>query len=567
MQPPVVRLPVHLEHEQQVYFRANAAHQDIANQPLPDTLLTGFFARNQTLHEAAVDAEVYPANATAAAAGLGANSPESTTAAEAATAATAAHAAAVAHTYQDVCEGCTWDARRKQWRQRQRTGTRPVGRMYMCSPAAGERYYLRLLLRVVRGPRSFKAVRTFNAIEFSTFKEAAAARGLITDDGVWDMALTEAAAMQMPAQLRQMFATMLLFDPPACSAQELRDRHRLPLCEDILAAARTHHNDPNLQLTAGMEEEALRHLQRIVGDGGKTLPALGMREPPAAAQQQGVSGVGNALIAVHSGSGQQAALMAQVQEQEPMLNAEQRSVYDGVMGAVQQGLQRVQGHGGVHASNAFFVDSPGGCGKTFLLNLLLAGVRSQGRVALAAASSGIAALLLQGGRTAHSLLKIPIPIQADSHCRIAADSELADLLRAAALVVWDEAPMMHQHCFLAVSAAAPCFSSRGTEKDDALYNVIYCKCVCTAPAHVHHSFPIQFPPTSGFVAVQLKPWSQSICTCRSTGRYKSLECRGSHSVPRWWCLGATFGKCCLLCPTAVAQQWWRPHCHTLHSGR
>ena len=45
----------------------------------------------------------------------------------------------------------------------------------------------------------------------------------------------------------------------------------------------------------------------------------------------------------------------------------------------------------------FFIDGPGGTGKTFLYDLLLARVRSQGEVALAVASSGLAALLLAGG--------------------------------------------------------------------------------------------------------------------------------------------------------------------------
>ncbi len=56
----------------------------------------------------------------------------------------------------------------------------------------------------------------------------------------------------------------------------------------------------------------------------------------------------------------------------------------------------------------FFVDGPGGTGKTFLYNLLLGHMRVRGGIALAVASSGIAALLMEGGRTAHSRFKIPI---------------------------------------------------------------------------------------------------------------------------------------------------------------
>jgi hypothetical protein len=68
------------------------------------------------------------------------------------------------------------------------------------------------------------------------------------------------------------------------------------------------------------------------------------------------------------------------------------------------------------------------------------------------ASSGIVALLLDGGRTAHSRLKIPVQgLNSTSTCYISRDSELAALLQVAALIVWDEAVMMHMHVFEAVN--------------------------------------------------------------------------------------------------------------------
>ena len=54
-----------------------------------------------------------------------------------------------------------------------------------------------------------------------------------------------------------------------------------------------------------------------------------------------------------------------------------------------------------------FLDAPGSTSKTFLINLILAKLRSEGNIALATASSGIAATLLTGGRTLHSTFKIP----------------------------------------------------------------------------------------------------------------------------------------------------------------
>ena len=50
----------------------------------------------------------------------------------------------------------------------------------------------------------------------------------------------------------------------------------------------------------------------------------------------------------------------------------------------------------------FFINAPGGYGKTFLIETVLSSVRCVGKIALAVASSGIAAELLEGGRTAHS---------------------------------------------------------------------------------------------------------------------------------------------------------------------
>jgi hypothetical protein len=64
---------------------------------------------------------------------------------------------------------------------------------------------------------------------------------------------------------------------------------------------------------------------------------------------------------------------------------------------------------------------------------------------LCVAPSGVAALLLKGGRTAHSCFKIPIPCHESSICSIPKTSEHADLIRMTDLVIWDEAPIQHKH--------------------------------------------------------------------------------------------------------------------------
>ncbi|GAU36985.1 hypothetical protein TSUD_150210 [Trifolium subterraneum] len=66
------------------------------------------------------------------------------------------------------------------------------------------------------------------------------------------------------------------------------------------------------------------------------------------------------------------------------------------------------------------------------------------------ASSGIASLLLPGGRTAHSKFKIPVPTLEKATCDIHYNDDRAGLLRETKLIIWDEAPMAHRFCFEAL---------------------------------------------------------------------------------------------------------------------
>ncbi|XP_071708508.1 uncharacterized protein [Rutidosis leptorrhynchoides] len=95
----------------------------------------------------------------------------------------------------------------------------------------------------------------------------------------------------------------------------------------------------------------------------------------------------------------------------------------------------------------FFLYGYGVTGKTFVWKTLAAAIRSRGEIVINVASSGIAALLLTGGRTAHSQYAIPINVLEDSFCSIQPDSILVALLNKAKLIIWDEAPLMHIHCF------------------------------------------------------------------------------------------------------------------------
>ncbi|XP_015931873.1 ATP-dependent DNA helicase PIF1-like [Arachis duranensis] len=95
----------------------------------------------------------------------------------------------------------------------------------------------------------------------------------------------------------------------------------------------------------------------------------------------------------------------------------------------------------------FFLYGQGGCGKIFLWSTISYSIRFKGGIVLNIASSGIAALLLPNGRTAHLRFKIPLAINEDSLCNIKQRSPLARLISKAKLIIWDEAPMISKYCF------------------------------------------------------------------------------------------------------------------------
>ena len=92
----------------------------------------------------------------------------------------------------------------------------------------------------------------------------------------------------------------------------------------------------------------------------------------------------------------------------------------------------------------FFINVAGGYGKTFPMETILLSIQGMGKITLAVASSGIAAELLEGGCTAHSWFKIPIPISDESMCSISLQSMHAQLMRSTSLICWGEVLMSNK---------------------------------------------------------------------------------------------------------------------------
>lgn len=235
-------------------------------------------------------------------------------------------------------------------------------------------------------------------------------------------------------QLRSLFVCILRDCHPAEPAL-LWDQFKEHICDDLQHLLHRHHNIPEptpeqiydygLFLMDKLLQQSNKHLKDYDGMPLSHLPWAVAEQNPLISEQLQYS---PEVMANESTLTLQA------------MNDQQLAAYETILHSVTHSEGKL-----------FFLHGPAGTGKTFTYKALCFALRAQSKIVLCVASSGIAALLLPGGRTSHSRFKIPLEINAQSTCFFSKQADLTALIRAADLIVWDEAPMQHKHCAEAVS--------------------------------------------------------------------------------------------------------------------
>lgn len=207
--------------------------------------------------------------------------------------------------------------------------------------------------------------------------------------------MSEAVHTQMPKQLRELFVTILTECRPA-NPSGLWETFKQDLCEDFLHQERLRLGRPNLPLSGPIEDRGLRIIDDLLHAKGFNLAAFHIREPaPEEHDLNALPRIVRQQLAFNTHE-----LAADVAARETSLTEDQRTVYQAIvadtLAAIEQ--QSANQHQPPAGGRVHFVYSPGGCGKTFLFNLILDKVRSMDKVALATGSSGIASLLLNYGK-------------------------------------------------------------------------------------------------------------------------------------------------------------------------
>ncbi|XP_046965797.1 uncharacterized protein LOC124534146 [Vanessa cardui] len=343
--------------------------------------------------------------------------------------------------YVEVPRYYTWNTARREWKRRIQGVPVPnwpgvksgdaLGRVYTVHVSNMECFCLRMLLHHVRGPTSFKDLKMLNNRELSNFREACEERGLLENDNHWDITLEEAVQCKSAPKVRELFA-ILIATCALSNPQELWEKYKNDMADDILHRLQEH--DQNASYNDLIYNDALTKVEdQVMTITGKDLSDFGMSRPHR------IGEVSSDLMRELDYDTD--LLMQQIAEALPLLNSEQKIIFDTIIEKVSSG------RGGL-----FFLDAPGGTGKTYILNLLLAQIRKDKGVAVAVASSGIAATLLSGGRTAHSVLKLPLNLAHEEMpvCNISKSSERGRMLQQCKLLVWDECTMSHKRAIEAL---------------------------------------------------------------------------------------------------------------------
>jgi hypothetical protein len=350
------------------------------------------------------------------------------------------------------------------WKEREniaKKGYDVIGRLYTIHPSAGDTFYLRMLLTRLTGQeldlsnasdaKTRAKSYTFDALlhvqssiigEYTvceSYREACEYRGLLATDSEWTSVLQDAVHnVTKISNIRELFVTLLthctISNPSA-----LFKKFALSMGIDFARNLQTNLILMDNNVVRGL---VLLDIEKRLFDFGFTLSKYNLLLS-AEIRKRGTTVLGLC------DKNQEPRLIQYQLDVNHKTQADiyartimcaklsQRTVLEAIISDIDTGTPR-----------CYFIDAPGGTGKTFCNNGLLAYVRKSGQVALAVASSGIASLLLDLGTTFHSRFKAslePFEVTAGYTLNIPAQSGHAKLIRRATIIVCDEAPMTHRY--------------------------------------------------------------------------------------------------------------------------
>ena len=289
-----------------------------------------------------------------------------------------------------------------------------------------ELFYFRMLLYHQKGPTCHNDLKKLcidgQDIICESFREACQKLGLIVDDKEIEKAMNEACLMRFGDSLRDFFCSMLILCIPA-NPYNFWNYWKTELCRDKMLHFGV--SEPS----SLMIHEVLFFIKNRLKKDGLSMEKFNLPEPD-------IDMIKDAEVIQDEPIYNEDVLKSLLQERIPTLNEAQKNVFDQVMSSVENKQGKI-----------YCLNAGGGTGKTYLNNILTAAVYFQGKIAIPTALSGIAATLLEHGRTLHSRCNVPIRIRENSTCRMSKLDDTGKLFQKADLLIIDEVSMGHRHIF------------------------------------------------------------------------------------------------------------------------
>ena len=325
--------------------------------------------------------------------------------------------------YMQIPQYYTWTDNRWKLRKNKGWGEKNLSRLPYNYYIDKEHFALRILLLNVKGPSSFEFLKSFNGTLYKTFHEAGLARGLINDTEQIRIYIQEAIAVDMGYQLRLMFAILIcnIVDFSAETIGQLWEEYRDYFCDDYI-----HRLESTVADVVERKKMAygygLIDMERLIKQcsAPMTNKKVGLPKPPDLPPFEKV----DQTIIKAQHQKMRIEMYAKIQS-----NKEQKKFVDDVMSAINSKSPQ---------QRLFVLLASGGTGKSFCLNYLIHALRSEyNDNVIAVAFTGIAALLLNGGKTAHSQFRIK-----DDNCDVKGTDRLAKRINRCKLIIFDEISMV-----------------------------------------------------------------------------------------------------------------------------
>ncbi|KAL3105716.1 hypothetical protein niasHT_029001 [Heterodera trifolii] len=362
-------------------------------------------------------------------------------------------------TYDRVPYYYSWNYKARSWKKRGRPLTedpdkaRMFVRVFTVSPRKHELFAMRMLLLHRPGPKNFEDLRTVDGVVFPTFAGAAQHLGLQVCDELFVRSMQEACSEMSNLKRLQHFFAMLIAHAHPSEPQKLFDQF-LDEMNPPVAGAYPGAMPKSIALRTAEVMKNIEYFLNCMGTSSGDVGLSGLPEDYDFQRQANLLEEDNLLDGFYGGDANQRrkSLQQIAVEQVGQLNADQMVAFDKISQAVLSG-------GG---QKLFFLEGAGGCGKTFFYNTLIkwcvagkpmlsdSANTVWGRdkdslrrsAVIAAASTGIAALLLIGGGTVHRHFYVPNDVTDETAPMLNYESAKAQHLREADLIIIDEISML-----------------------------------------------------------------------------------------------------------------------------